>query len=180
MVSEIHVVDADGTHPRRLRTGTNAAWPSWSPTGSRIAFSTADKPLTRGIGGHWDRATRSIVYTIDIAGAHRRRLAFGAAPAWSPDGSVIAFRSVCGGRIRLVAPDGRDVTPHSVPTRCPGIGPAGWPAWAPGKRRLAIATSSYVYLIDADGRNLRRLGPSTSGFGVGSLRPVLQPPRAQP
>jgi dipeptidyl aminopeptidase/acylaminoacyl peptidase len=72
LVSQIHVVNADGTHPRLLRTGTNAAWPSWSPTGSRIAFSTASKPLTKGAGGHWDRATRSIVYTVDRAGARAR------------------------------------------------------------------------------------------------------------
>jgi dipeptidyl aminopeptidase/acylaminoacyl peptidase len=176
IVSEIHVVNADGTHPRRLRTGVNAAWPSWSPSGSRMAFSTDSTPLVKvkNTGAHWNGVRRSIIYAIDLTGAHRRRLAFGAAPAWSPDGSAIAYRSACGGRIRLVAPDGADLTPEDVSARCPGIGPAGWPTWGPG-HRLAIGTPSYVYLIDADGRNLQRLNASSVGFGTGSLRPIWQP-----
>jgi hypothetical protein len=74
---------------------------------------------------------------------------------------------------------GDDLTPASAPARCPGIGPAGWPAWGPGGRRLAIGTPSNVYLIDAD-RNLQRLNPSSPGFGVGGLRPIWQPSPAQP
>jgi Tol biopolymer transport system component len=178
-VSDIHIMQADGTHPYRLRTGTHvAAWPSWSPDGSRIAFSTALTPLVKAksTSPRWTRTTRAVIYSVDLAGAHRRRIAFGAAPAWSPDGSAIAYRSTCGGRIRLVAPDGHDLTPVSGSARCEGIGPAGWPAWSPDGRRLAIGTALDLYAIDADGSDLVHVGGVSAGFGLGSVRPVWQPP----
>lgn len=174
-LSQIHIVDADGRHPRLLRTGTaNAAWPTWSPTGSRIAFSTASTPLTkvRSTDPHWKRFRRSAIYTVGLDGRDPRRIALGAAPSWSPDGTAIAYRSTCGGRVRLVAPDGRDLTPADGSARCPGLGPSGWPAWAPDGSRIAIGTSSALYLVDADGGNLEPLNaPSV----VGSLQPVWQP-----
>jgi hypothetical protein len=43
-------------------------------------------------------------------------------------------------------------------------------------RRLAIGTAFDLYAIDADGSNLVHLGAESAGFGVGSMRPVWQPP----
>jgi Tol biopolymer transport system component len=179
----IHIMDADGRHPRLLRTGTrSAAWPSWSPAGDRIAFSTASTPRTKiGSGAAtWAQSAVSTIYTVGLDGSDRRRVASGAAPAWSADGATIAYRSACAGRVRLSRPDGGDVTPAGAPARCPGIGPSGWPAWSPDGSKLAIGTQRDVYLIDLDGTHLERVGRASPAYGIGSLRPVWQPsPRAR-
>ncbi len=169
----IHIIDADGTHPRQLRTGTfSAAWPSWSPAGARIAFST----MTSTNPKHPDGLRHSAVYTIDLTGADRRLVATDAvAPTWSPDGSAIAFRSACG-RVRIARPDGRDATPGNSLARCVGIGPPGWPAWSPDGASLAIATQNGIYLSDADGAHSRRTSAfSTNGVTGRTVRPVWRP-----
>lgn len=64
--SEIYVVDADGSHPRRLTTSVaNEASPTWSPDGKRIAFVS-------------DRSGRNDheyeLYVVDARGGDPRRL----------------------------------------------------------------------------------------------------------
>jgi Tol biopolymer transport system component len=176
--SQIHIIDADGKHPRLLRTGTvGAAWPAWSPGGTRIAFSTGNWPR-EGVRTNTDQPKRilhSVIYSVDLQGAHRRRIATGAQPAWSPDGSTIAYRSDCGGRIRLVSPAGADVTPAGASGRCPGIGPEGVPAWAPDGSTLAIGNEHGIFLFDPGGAGpVFAPGSSRAGL-VFDIRPALRP-----
>ena len=80
-VSELHIVNADGTRPRRLTDGGGAVW---SPDGGRIAFVRADD------GG----APQIFVRWMDTEGAETRvsRLAHGpGGVTWSPDGQTLAF-----------------------------------------------------------------------------------------
>jgi dipeptidyl aminopeptidase/acylaminoacyl peptidase len=159
-MAQIWLINADGSHPRRLPTGVrNARWPSWSPDGTHVAF-----------------AASGAIYTVRPDGTGLRRVvAHGSAPSWSPDGQRIAYRAA--GGIRLVTPDGRDVTP----ARGGGVGPAGAPAWSPDGRELAIASSDGLYVVGANGRHLRRvslparlgsLGPRPAWYPYrGRLRP---------
>ena len=172
----IHIIDADGTHPRLLRTGTfSAAWPSWSPSGTRIAFST----MTSTDPKQPDGLRHSAVYTIGLTGAHRRLVATDAvAPTWSPDGTAIAYRSGCG-RVRIATPDGRDATPGNSVDRCSGIGPPGWPAWSPEGTTIAIATQNGIDLINTDGTHSRRANStSTDGVTGETVRPTWRPARS--
>jgi WD40 repeat protein len=173
--SAIYVIRPDGTGRTRVRTRTpGARWPSWSPNGRRLVFSSGELP------------SRSAIYTIDLDGSHKRLVARGSAPDWSPDGSTIAYRApscVPGGRpslfgsIRLVTPAGRDVTPARLDRACERLGPFEWPvpAWAPDGRRLAIGTGSGLYLVDRDGSGLREIAAQAGGGLYGQARPAWQP-----
>ena len=166
----VWLVNADGSSPRRLRTGTvGAAWPSWSPDGRRIAFSTSDAP---------EQGSR--IYVIDVDGTHRHLVANGVGPVWSPRGDVIAYRSSCG-VVRLVTPTGKDAT-HGATNGCPGIGPPGWPVWSPDGRTIAIATDRGhgLYEVRSDGTDLRQI-TSTSILAVAHavIRPAWRPEPAR-
>jgi TolB protein len=131
---DLWLVKPDGSGVRRL---TNSlTWGSegadWSPDGSKLAFVSG----RHGLVG--DRSDKSI-YVVEANGSGVRRLTqdwwsggdFG--PAWSPDGGRIAFsRSEC----------------LYFDTRSP--------------ERLCIGMSNpFIYVMNADGTNLRRL---TAGF----------------
>ena len=106
-VSEIYVMDANGTHQKRLtHTKFNERHPTWSPDGSRIAFSSLPNE-------------DFIMSVIDADGTNRRnlteevldgrtRLIFH--PAWSRDGRTIAYHFAKGGLdpggIHLMTADG--------------------------------------------------------------------------
>ena len=79
-------MDADGANKTRLTftPGVQETWPSWSPDGLRIAF-------TSDVSGSQD------IWVMDADGGNQTRLtinaAFDAYPEWSPDGTKIAFTS---------------------------------------------------------------------------------------
>ncbi len=76
----IYVMNADGSQSRRLTNGYTA---SWSPDGSRIAFSRLDDGIYTmdPDGGSLTRLTDSSTYGWDYY------------PEWSPDGTKIVFGS---------------------------------------------------------------------------------------
>ncbi len=80
-VSELHIVNADGTRARRLTDGGSAAW---SPNGDRIAFVRADG----------DGAAQVFVRWMDAEGAETQVSHLTESPGgltWSPDGRQLAF-----------------------------------------------------------------------------------------
>ena len=79
--------------------------------------------------------------------------------AWSPDGSRLAFHSAHGGNdydIEVVR-----VADHARSTLAQSKRYEGMYAWSPDGRRLAFISgrdgTEAMYVIDADGTNLRRL-----------------------
>jgi len=138
---QIHVLKLRGSSNRTVPTNSDAFWPSWSRSGTRIAYSTQLKP-----------SEMSGIYTVALAGSHRRLVARGgAAPAWSPNGRTIAYQTTCG--IRLVTPSGRDVTPKATSNACGAIGLSGPPVWSPDGTKLAVETRHRhgIYVMDKSG-----------------------------
>lgn len=92
--------------------------------------------------------------------AHREPII---SPAWSPDGTRIAYVSFEQGRSIVFIHNLVDGT-RRVLAAYDGINSA--PAWAPDGKRLALALSkdgvSQIYMIDADGGGLTRLTNSNA------------------
>lgn len=80
------MVDADGSNPTRLTDNPSGdRHPSWSPDGTKIAFSSG-------------RDDGSGIWVMDDDGSNQTRLTnnpdLDLFPCWSPDGSGIAFQSL--------------------------------------------------------------------------------------
>ncbi len=129
----IYLMNSDGTNIRQLTSGAgteNDSELAWSPDSQSIVFrSTRDcMGLDPCYGnGKWQ------LWRINVDGSGLTQLTNlpGEAhdPAWSPDGSTIAFTSE--GDLRLMDPDGTNIRTLSGP---------GWeerPAWSPDGTRLA-------------------------------------------
>jgi len=163
--SHINVLRLNPSRHTTIPTKTAANWPSWSPAGNRIAYSTALLPTPT-----------SAIYTVGLDGRQAKLLATGgAAPAWSPDGTTIAYQTRCG--IRLVTPSGKDVTPPQQLNPCGAIGLSGPPVWAPDGTKIAIETSSGVYTVNAKGGQPQRISSeaTTTWYGQLPRRPAWQP-----
>lgn len=85
-------------------------------------------------------------------------------PAWSPDGSKIAFSRYKGGHavISIMEPDGSNVKDLFEPDMRQSIDDVECsPAWSPDGKHIAFTSSRdgnpEIYIIDADGSNLRNL-----------------------
>jgi dipeptidyl aminopeptidase/acylaminoacyl peptidase len=90
--SQLWTIDVDAKTATRITQGstlTIGGSPSWSPDGTRIAFTA--KPTTML------RDYRSDVYIADISSRHVEKISTNAGadaqPQWSPDGAMIAWAS---------------------------------------------------------------------------------------
>ncbi|MEX1264843.1 MAG: hypothetical protein WEE66_13090 [Actinomycetota bacterium] len=103
----IFAMSIDGTSVRRISDGDRDYNPSWSPDGTRIAFTHTDGPMD------------SDIFVMDADGSNTTRLTDGGegdtnlGAVWAPDGSRIAYQAgVTGGPgpVRLIDPDGGNST----------------------------------------------------------------------
>src|SRR5262245_44561887 len=148
--ASLWVVDATGENRREVTTGrtyvVDDGFPSisWSPDGRRLAFTTEDGAL----------------YVTDLGGTDVRRIGDDARvrtePAWSPDGTLIAYRGhglgeAAGSGAYVITPDGSSDVVIGAPA---GPGSHLAPEWSPDGRAVIFESKGDIVVSrrDADGR----------------------------
>jgi uncharacterized repeat protein (TIGR01451 family) len=162
--AEVHVMNPDGTGDVNLGHGHS---PAWSPDAQKIVFA-----------GNPDGPETTLIYSMNADGSGRTQLSEGFQdfqPSYSPDGSRIVFVSERSDptfppgddmghtyRLFLMNADGSDERKLFVS----GLRAEHSPVFSPDGSQIAFigmalsqtGTSEYnVYLVGADGTNLRRL-----------------------
>ena len=145
--AEIYSMNANGSGLMRLtnRPGPDIH-PTWSPDGSKIAFSRLQS------AGNFE------IFVMDADGTDQTNLTDGPfrdiSPAWSPDGNKIVFRRDEG--IAVMNADGTAVT---LLTSGPFQDAA--PAWSPDGTKIAFVSDRdgnfEIYVMNADGTGQTRL-----------------------
>ena len=142
---------ADGSHPRRLTKPGAESSPSWAPDNIHLAVALSGRV--------------SRVAVLDTrTGRTRLLVSKAAAPAWSPDGRLIAFLGAGSRPLRVVRPDGtgeRSLFDRSQLERGTRFMSMLGPTWSPDGRQIAFTLYSYGKLNSFGERQL--VVPRTGG-----------------
>ena len=159
--NEIYVMDADGDNPQNLTNNPQEDWyPSWSPDGQQIAFSS-------------ERDGNYEIYVMDADGGNPQNLTNNPLndrdPSWSPDGKRIVFSARRDGHfenelaltyeIYVMDDDGGNQQRLTENRK------NDWqPSWSPNGERVAFTSDRKgdfqnfeIYVMDHDGGNQQRL-----------------------
>jgi hypothetical protein len=139
---------ARATFPRHRDV---AFWPAWSPDGKKIAYVRGPKHGDSVCA--WDdpvfcRDEPLQLWLVNADGTGRHLIAArGITPAWSPDGTKLAY-GVPNDQVVIANADGSD--PQVVTS---GL----YPAWSPDGHELAVQDHGSIWVVSTDGTNRHRV-----------------------
>lgn len=153
---QIAILKGDGDDFRLLpQQTTNDGAPAWAPDGKRFVFT-----------GIAEGQTEPDLYIYNLGRDASRRLTTtgGATPAWSSRNRIVyvagyseALGRLPTGRLALINPDGSG---RRGLTRKNGLAPN----WSPHGTKIAFIRKGKLYVIDANGKGLRRVGGRRFSF----------------
>lgn len=143
-----YVMNADGTNQTQLTGNYGVNTPSWSPDGTKVAYSNLD-----------DIGDTSGIYSVNADGTNKTRLtasSYDNEPTWSPDGTKIAYDSSTdsndgrldertGPRIYVINADGTNPTRLTDDNNSDNS-----PRWSPAQSKT-IASNSVNVTVSNNG-----------------------------
>jgi TolB protein len=157
---EIWVMDYDGENQHQVtHLGAISLSPRISPDGSQLAYSALGKEGWAVRMYSFD-LNRNVSFSAGLAGGSNLT------PAWSSDGSRVAFSSSRSGDSEIWVATANGLDPRRITSL---KGPDVSPAWNP-KTNAQIAFTGgrtgepQVYIMDQDGSNIQRM--TDSGYAV--------------
>ena len=177
-IQDLYLMDANGTNVRQVfKKLIGREFPTWAPDGKALAYH---------------RFHTSSIYTASIDGKDETKVADGLWPAWSPNGSEIAFMAakfVWAENGNLQAPDIRveliNLQTHVQEKLLPGKIGMFDPTWAPDSTQIAFSWRGIllegkevehtrgIYVVNRDDSGLRKI--IDDGDGMAAFNPTWSP-----
>jgi TolB protein len=173
-ISGIWTMNADGTGLAMVPNTDDGFSAAWSPGGDQLAFVCPAPGDTE-------------ICTINVDGTGLTQLTSTSdsesAPAWSPDGSEIAFgrTPVAGDRQHLVAVDPATLSERTITPSVAGQHD-GSPDWRPDGSKLTFSrfvtgsrAGGAIYVVDADGSTPGLVAAPAAGSDTHYITPAWSP-----
>lgn len=160
-------MNADGTDPQQLTSGSYDVSPAWSPDGSKIAFASARPNNGSGeVGQIWVmNSDGSNMTQLEQPSDVNNYLADD--PHWSPDASQIVFGAGAGG-VYVMNADGSNL--HQLASS------GADPSFSPDGSKIVYSNANNIYVMSADGSNPT---PLTSDVVTAAIEPTWSPDGAK-
>ena len=164
--AQIYLINADGSNERPLTHELNGACqPDWSPDGKKLVFVSP-------CSGKNDQYPKSSIFSFDIESGKTTQLLPSASkgdfePAWSPDGTKIAFSSFREGYLGIFVLNLADQVVTRL-TELSSTVQSRQPAWSPDGSKIVYTVRRFsllqIWEMSAEGENSTQLFRNGGSF----------------